>query len=198
VSHLYCLDNLNKESLESFWHSRLLKDYPAQNLEKRQSIIRWLLGEDLEQFDRLTSRQLAIAEQMMDYRYRILQQRYLEVEPNRAYHNLVARLGALMMLYQQIRVWVASSQQRKKTLANLIQAAIEDMLKSDLYVKKQIDWIGKCTRDRDLRDALVLGCLEEYCMRPIRNQPAIADKIRYFLLSQSAHTTPIAIGQNGS
>jgi hypothetical protein len=196
VSNLYCLDNLNKESLESFWHSRLLEDYPAYNLEKRSCIIRWLLGEELAQFDRLTSRQLAIAKQMMDYRYRILQQRYLEVEPDRAYYNLVARLSSLMMLCHQIRERVASSQQRKKTLVNLIQAAIEEMLKSDLYVKGQIDWIGKCTRDRNLRDALVLSCIEEYCLRPIRHQPAIADKIRYFLLSQLANTTPIAIGQN--
>lgn len=197
MSNLYCLDNLNKESLESFWHSRLLEDYPAYNLEKRSCIIRWLLGEELAQFDRLTSRQLAIAEQMMDYRYRILHERYLEVEPNQAYYNLVVRLSALMMLCHQIRAWIASSQQSKKTLANLIQAAIEEMLKSDLYIKGQIDWIGKFTRDRDLRDTLVLGCIEEYCLRPIRHQPAIADKIRYFLLSQRANTTPIAIGQHG-
>ncbi|MCU0538152.1 MAG: hypothetical protein MUD14_30065 [Hydrococcus sp. Prado102] len=197
MSSLYSLDNLNKEALESFWHSRLREDYPDHNLEKRQSIIRWLLGEELERCDRLTSRQLAIAEQIMDYRYRILQQRYLEVESDRAYYNLIARLGSLMMLCHQIRAWVASSQQRKKTLASLIQAAIEEMLKSDLYIKRQIDWIGKSTRDRNLRDALVLCSLEEYCMRPIRSQPAIADKIRYFLLSQYAYTTPIAIGQNG-
>jgi hypothetical protein len=196
VRSLYDLDDLNKAALESLWHSRLLEDYPDRDLEQRSCIIRWLLGEELDRFDKLTYRQLAIAEQMMDYRYRILRERYLEVEPTQAYSNLVARLGSLMMLCQQIRVWVASSHQRKKTLAILIQAAVEEILKTDLYVKGQIDWIGKCTRDRNLRDALVLGCLEEYCMRPIRSQPAIADKIRYFLLSQSTRMTPIAIGQN--
>ncbi len=193
----YSRDNLNKEELELTWHSRLLQDYPEQNSEKRQSIIRWLVGRDLEQFDQLTSRQLAIATKVMEYRYRILHQRYLGVESDRAYGNLINRLGALMMLRRQIRVWATLSQERKKALANFIQAAIEEMLRGDRSLQQQIAWIAQGTPDRFLRNALLLSSIEEYCLRPIRNQPLLVDKLIGVLQSRYLKTFQSVVGHNG-
>jgi hypothetical protein len=183
---------LSKEALELTWHSRLLRDCCEQNLQKRQSIIRWLLGENLERFDRLTPRQLAIAAQVMDYRYQILRQRYLGVEPTQAYCNLINRLGSLMLLCSKIRTWVALSQERKQAILTLIQAATEEMLNSDRALQQQIVWIAQCTQDSHLRNALLLSSLEEYCLRSIRHQPLLAEKIasflqsRYFIVPQGA------------
>jgi hypothetical protein len=186
VKYIYSQDSFSKEELESIWHSRLLKDYSEYNLEKRESIIRWLLGQDLEQLDQLTSRQLAIAAQLMNYRYQILQQRYLEVEPSQAYCNLIARLGSLVMLCRKIRAWVALGEQRKKIFIDLLQATVENILKRDRVLQKQMAWIAQLTGDRNLRDALLLSCLEEYFLRPICYQPLLVEQMISFLQSSSA------------
>ncbi|NJO93831.1 MAG: hypothetical protein HC820_04805 [Hydrococcus sp. RM1_1_31] len=181
MEQLQCQDNFSKEGLELIWHSRLLKDYPDLNGEKRQSIIRWLLGENLDGFDELTPRQLAIAQQMMDYRYRILQQRYLEVEPLQAYGNLINRLGLLVMLCPKIRSWVSLGQKRQKIVANLIRETVEQILKGDRYLQQQMTWIQQFTQDSGLRNALLLSSLEEYCSQSICHKPLLARRIMELL-----------------
>lgn len=169
------------DELEQIWQSRLAKDYPQQDLQTSQSIVCWLLGEDLDRFEEMNSTQLAIAKQAMDYRYRILKQRYLGVKPTQAYRNLINRLGSLMMLRNKIRTWVALSRDRKRAVADVIQEMIQEMLNSDRYIQKQIVWIAQCTRNKSLRDTLLLTSVEEYCLRPVRNQPLLVYRFVNFL-----------------
>ncbi|NEP13576.1 MAG: HetZ-related protein 2 [Symploca sp. SIO2C1] len=167
--------------LEKDWKSRLLSDYPDQSPTTRNSIIRWLLGENLERFDSLTLSELAIAKQAMDYRYRILRQRYLGVGPERAYQNLMTRLISLVTLRNKIRTWIALSRDRQRAVVDVLQEVIQELLNSDRYIQKQITWIAQCTQDSRLRDTLLLTTIEEYCLRPIRNQPLLVYRFVNFL-----------------
>ncbi len=167
--------------LEKDWKSRLLSDYSDQSPTTRNSIIRWLLGENLERFDSLTPSELAIAKQAMDYRYRILRQRYLGVGPERAYQNLITRLISLVTLRNKIRTWIALSRDRQRAIVDVLQEVIQELLNSDRYIQKQITWIAQCTQDSRLRDTLLLTTIEEYCLRPIRNQPLLVYRFVNFL-----------------
>jgi hypothetical protein len=169
------------DELEQEWQLRLANDDPQQSLAANKSIIHWLLGEDLERYDTLTTDQLAIAKQAMDYRYRILRQRYLGVSSERAYRNLTTRLAGLVTLRNKIRTWVSLSRDRQRAVVDVLQEVIQELLNSDRYMQKQIAWIGQCTDDTRLRDALLLTSIEEYCLRPIRNQPLLVYRFVNFL-----------------
>ena len=169
------------DKLEQSWQTRLLSDYPTQSPATSESIIRWLLGENPDRFDTMLPNQLAISNQAMDYRYRILRQRYLGVEPERAYRNLTSRLAGLVTLRNKIRTWVSLSRDRQRAVVDVLQEVIQELLNSDRYIQKQITWIAQCTDDLRLRDALLLTSIEEYCMRPIRNQPLLVYRFVNFL-----------------
>jgi len=167
--------------LEKDWKSRLLSDYPNQSPATRNSIICWLLGENLERFEKMTPSQLAITKQGMDYKYRILRQRYLGVGPEQAYRNLMTRLISLVALRNKIRTWISLSRDRHRAVADVLQEVIQELLNSDRYIQKQITWIAQCTPDLRLRDSLLLTDIEEYCLRPIRNQPLLVYRFVNFL-----------------
>ena len=169
------------DELEQDWQNRLSIDYPEQNPTTSKSIIRWLLGENLERFDTMMPNDLAVASQAMDYRYRILRQRYLGVEPKRAYSNLTTRLAGLVTLRNKIRTWVSLSRDRQRAVVDVLQEVIQELLNSDRYIQKQIVWIAQCTDDMRLRDTLLLTSIEEYCLRPIRNQPLLVYRFVNFL-----------------
>ncbi len=169
------------DELEQDWQNRLSIDYPEQNPTTSKSIIRWLLGENLERFDTMMPNELAVASQAMDYRYRILRQRYLGIEPKRAYSNLTTRLAGLVTLRNKIRTWVSLSRDRQRAVVDVLQEVIQELLNSDRYIQKQIVWIAQCTDDMRLRDTLLLTSIEEYCLRPIRNQPLLVYRFVNFL-----------------
>ena len=169
------------DALEQDWQCRLASDYPDQSHATKQSVIKWLMGEDQERFDTMMPNQLAIVRQAMDYRYRILRQRYLGVEPQRAYRNLTTRLASLVTLRNKIRTWVSLSRDRQRAVVDVLQEIIQELLNSDRYIQKQIAWIAQCTNDIRLRDALLLTTIEEYCLRPIRNQPLLVYRFVNFL-----------------
>ncbi|MDP8962423.1 MAG: HetZ-related protein 2 [Cyanobacteriota bacterium] len=169
------------DELEQDWQNRLSIDYPEQSPTTSKSIIRWLLGENLERFDTMMPHELAVASQAMDYRYRILRQRYLGVEPKRAYSNLTTRLAGLVTLRNKIRTWVSLSRDRQRAVVDVLQEVIQELLNSDRYIQKQIVWIAQCTDDMRLRDTLLLTSIEEYCLRPIRNQPLLVYRFVNFL-----------------
>ncbi|MGD2183860.1 HetZ-related protein 2 [Lusitaniella coriacea] len=167
--------------LETAWRDRLLADFPQQSPETRTSIVRWLLGGDLERFERLNPKQEEIAKQAMEYRYRILRQRYLGTTPTQAYRRLISRLGSLVMLRNKIRTWVALSRDRNRAVADVLQEIVQEMLNSDRYIQSAITWIGQCTQDKQLKNALLLTSIEEYCLRPIRNKPLLVYRFVNFL-----------------
>ena len=168
------------KQLEQIWSSRLL-DHGEQ---ERQSIFLWLIGEESSRLEQLNQRELEIIDQGMDFRYRLLRERYLRVNPTRAYRNLIGRLGSLMMVREKIRTWVALSRDRSRAVADVLQEVIQEMLRSDRYIQQQIGWIAQCTEDKRLRNNLLLASLEEYCLRPIRNQPLLSYRFVNFLRRQ--------------
>ncbi|AFY77196.1 hypothetical protein Ple7327_1849 [Pleurocapsa sp. PCC 7327] len=186
------LMNKVAEELERFWRSRLLKDQPEQTQRERDSIINWLLGEDRAGVEDFSPERLAIARQGMDYRYRILCQRYLNVHPTKAYRNLINRLGSIVMLRNKIRTWVALSRDRQRAVNDVLQEVIQEMLNSDRYIQGQIAWIARCTKNERLRNSLLLTSIEEYCLRPVRNQPLLVYRfVNYLRRTQRGGMTQV-------
>ncbi len=163
------------------WLERLQNDYPDASRTIHDGIVRWSIGENSDRLNQLSDRQLEIVLQSMEFRYSILQQRYLGVAPETAYQNLIRRLGGLVLLRNKIRTWVALSRDRHRTVIDVIQEIVQELLNSDRYLQQQMAWIAQCTRNERLRNALLLASLEEYCLRPIRNQPLLVYRFLNYL-----------------
>ncbi|MEA5533609.1 HetZ-related protein 2 [Crocosphaera sp. XPORK-15E] len=183
--------------LEKTWQTRLEQEETTLTQETRDSIIRWLLGENLTEWDNLASEKRAIAQQGRDYRYRILQQRYLGKSPTLAYRNLMKRLGSVTVLRNKIQTWVSLSRDRQRLVTDVLQEIIQEMLNSDRYIQSQIAWIAECTSDERLRNSLLITTLEEYCLRPVRNQPLLVYRfVNYLRRSQRGGMTQVPQQQN--
>ncbi|NJR51058.1 MAG: HetZ-related protein 2 [Leptolyngbyaceae cyanobacterium CSU_1_3] len=169
------------EQLAQDWYSRLEIECPEQSAANRESIVNWLLGSDRDRFDELDRKDLKISKQAMEYRYRILQQRYLSKGRDSAYRNLIARLGSLVTLRNKIQTWIALSPDRKRSVMDVLQEVIQELLQSDNYMLSQIAYISQCTTEPRLKNALLFASVEEYCLRPIHNQPLIVYRFVNYL-----------------
>jgi hypothetical protein len=153
--------------------------------------VQWLLGEDPDRFEALTPEKLEIIRSAMDYRYRILL-RVIGVPPERAYTNLVRRLSSLVLLRNKIKTWVALSRDRQRTVVDVVQEVVQELCERDRYMQQQIAWIGKSTQTSRVRNALLLATIEEYCLRPVRNQPLLAYRFfNYLRRSQRGGLTQV-------
>jgi hypothetical protein len=180
------------EELVNEWRLRLEAELPEHSAATRESIVRWLIGEDLSRFEGITPSLRQITEQAMDYRYRILRQRYLDVAPEQAYKRLIQRLGSLFLIRNKIRTWIALSRDRQRSVVDVLEEVIQELLQNDTYMQQQILWISKCTRDHRLRNALLLTSTEEYCLRPIRSQPLLSYRfVNYLRRSQRGGMTQV-------
>jgi hypothetical protein len=183
------------DQITSQWISRIASESTGQNIATQTSILDWLLGEDRHRWQTLDLTQLKIAEQAMDYRWRILLQRYLGLPPERAYKNLMQRLGGLAVLRDKIRAWLTLSNDRQRQVVDVLQEVIQEMLQGDRYIQQQIAWIVKCTTNQRLRDVLLFASIEEYCLRPVRNQPLLTHRfVNYLCRSQKGGVTNIPQG----
>jgi hypothetical protein len=91
---------------------------------------------------------------------------------------------------------VALSRDRQRAVVDVLQEVLQELLHSDRYIQRQIRWIAECTKDKRLRDSLLLTAVEEYCLRPIRNQPLIVYRFVNFLRrSQRGGMTHIPEGE---
>lgn len=183
------------DKIATQWEQRIATECSGQNATTQASILNWLLGKDRERLETLDIEQLKIADRAMDYRLRILMQRYLGLAPERAYKNLMQRLGGMAILREKIRAWLSLSTDRQRTVVDVLQEVIQEMLQGDKYIQQQITWIGQCTRNPRLRDTLLFASIEEYCLRPIRNQPLLAHRfINYLRRSQKGGVTNVPQG----
>jgi hypothetical protein len=174
------------------WQLRFQIDYPDGNVATQNSVIGWLVGENSARLDRLNDRQFQVVQQSMEFRYGILRQRYLGVAPETAYQHLIRRLGGLVMLRNKIQTWVSLSRDRRRTVIDVVQEIVQELLKSDRYLQQQMTWIARCTTEPRLRNALILASLEEYCLRPIRNQPLLVYRfVNYLRRSQKGGLTQV-------
>jgi hypothetical protein len=184
------------ESWTNQWRFQLENDYPNSSQDKRESIINWLLGEHFTSLESLPTNQQERIKLGLNFRYQILQQRYLDTPPEKAYRNLMQRLGSLMILRQKVRLWVSTSRDRQRQVVDVLQEVVQEMLNSDRYLQQQIQWISQCTNDRQLSNALLFTTLEEYCLRPIRNQPLLVYRfVNYLRRSQRGGLTQVPAGE---
>ncbi|MGP1387436.1 MAG: HetZ-related protein 2 [Thainema sp.] len=183
---------VSAEDIEKDWHSRIQDDYPALDDATRTSIVKWLLGDDPDRFNAFEEHELDIANRAMDYRYRILQQRYLGVSADQAYCHLIQRLSSLFLIRNKIRTWIALSRDRQRTVRDVLQEVIQEMLLRDKNLREQVAWIRQCTPSSQLRNVLMLASTEEYCLRPIRNQPLLVYRfVNYLRRSQQGGMTQV-------
>jgi hypothetical protein len=183
------------EKIATKWQDRIATECSGQNITTQASILNWLLGENRERLEPLDLEGLKIADRAIDYRLRILVQRYLGLPPERAYKNLMQRLGGLAVLRDKIRAWLTLSGDRQRQVIDVLQEVIQEMLQGDKYIQQQIAWIGQCTRNPRLRDTLLFASIEEYCLRPIRNQPLLAYRfVNYLRRSQKGGVTNVPQG----
>jgi hypothetical protein len=169
------------DELRNQWENRLINDYPTMSVDKRQNIIDWLLGNSPDRFAGLDSRELAIAVKGLEFRYLILQQRYLDVASGIAYKKLMTRLSSLPLVNNKIQIWIDNSRDRAATVIDIIQEVIMEMLKSDRYLLDQLQWLSQSVPNNNLLNNLLLATLEEYCLRIIQNKPLIAHRFINYL-----------------
>ncbi|MEL6458549.1 MAG: HetZ-related protein 2 [Cyanobacteria bacterium J06621_15] len=180
------------EKIKEYWQNRLADECSQHSEATRASITKWLIGSDKERFENLNVKELKIAKQAMEYRYRILCQRYLGLGRERAYRNLITRLGSLATLRSKIQTWISLSRDRQRKVLDVLQEILQELLQSDKYMVSQMACISEFTQDSRLRNALVFASLEEYCMRPIRNQPLLVYRfVNYLKRTQRGGLTQV-------
>lgn len=180
------------EKLTLHWQQRLAAECPEQSQANRESIIFWLLGSDSKRFDLLNPKELDIKKQAMEYRYRILCQRYLGMARERAYRNLITRLGSLATLRNKIQVWISLSRDRQRSVVDVLQEVLQELLQSDNYIQQQMTDIAELTTDARLHNSLLFASIEEYCLRPVRNQPLLAYRfVNYLRRTQRGGLTQV-------
>ncbi|MGC1217934.1 MAG: HetZ-related protein 2 [Phormidesmis sp.] len=179
------------EDMLAYWRERLRLDLPDQSDATREPIVQWLVGE-AERFEPMALKEIRLAKKAMDYRYRIFMSRYWGLSPDRAYKRLLQKLGGLFLIRSKIRVWIALSRDRKRAVKDVLQEVIQEMLQSDRHMRAQTEWIGQCTPRVSLRSLLTLATIEEYCLRPIRNQPLLVYRfVNYLRRSQRGGMTQV-------
>ena len=182
------------QEIEQQWRSQLDLECGEQSTTIKESILRWLLGIDLERFESLEPHQLEIVRSAIAYRYRILKDRYLGIPPERAYSNLIKRLGSVVLLRSKISTGVALSRDRHRAVADVLQEVLQELLQSDRYMQQQLTWIAQCSKDRRLQNALLFAAAEEYCLRPVRNQPLLAYRfVNYLRRTQRGGLTNVPV-----
>ena len=178
-------------SLTEFWETQTASDLPKQSAETHQAIAQWLIGNP-ERFAEMSEADIKLAKKAMDYRYRIFITRYWGLSPERAYKRMLQKLGGLFLIRSKIRTWIALSRDRKRAVKDVLQEVIQEMLQSDRHMREQTLWIKQCTDRASLRNLLTLATIEEYCLRPIRNQPLLVYRfVNYLRRSQRGGMTQV-------
>jgi DNA-directed RNA polymerase specialized sigma24 family protein len=184
------------DKLAEDWLSRLKVDQPSQSDAVYRAIVQWLLGETSEQLQTLSEKDFAIACRAMEYRYRIFLQRYWKVSPDLGYRKLIKRLSSLFLIRNKVSTWIALSRDRHRTVVDVITEVIQEMMRTDRHLRQQFQWISQCTSNPRLRNLMMLASVEEYCLRPIRNQPLITYRfVNYLRRSQKGGMTQVPTGE---
>ena len=189
---------LNNDAIETLmdqfsgqWHTKLVAELPAA-VNHHDAIVKWLVGNDSTRYSDLSNAQLNILKNAMDFRYRILRDRYLNTAPDKSYRNLLQRLSGIFLIRNKIQTWIALSRDRARTVVDVLQEVIQELMQQDAYLQQQTAWIGKCTMDGRLRNALMMATTEEYCLRPVRNQPLLMYRfVNYLKRSQRGGITQV-------
>jgi DNA-binding CsgD family transcriptional regulator len=82
-------------------------------------------------------------------------------------------LGSVVTIRNKIQSWISLSRDRQRTVVDVLQEVLQELLQSDSYIQQQMSQINALTTDKRLRDMLLFASIEEYCLRPVRNQPIL-------------------------
>jgi hypothetical protein len=164
------------EQLRQFWLNKLSESCPSLSYQTKKAIVGWLLGSEINKFENLATKELNIATSSMEYRWKILNQRYLGVSPEKGYYNLIRRLGNLVALRNKIQTWISLSRDRQRKMLDILSEVLQELLLRDVYMQQQMSYIATVAKDSKLNNALLLASLEEYCLRPIQNQYLIVHR----------------------
>ncbi|GBF80410.1 hypothetical protein [Aphanothece sacrum] len=156
------------QDLYKIWYKRLREELPEQVDEKRRGILQWLLNGEIS------------SDEQLEYRYRILRQRYLTVDSRQGYRLLITRLACLMISLSSVRTWMEHSGLSDQDLLRLLQKVIQKLVDQDPHWQKQVKQMAKLTQDGHLRQAFVLASLELYSLHSVNGQPWL-----FYLLRQS-------------
>ncbi len=189
------LDETNTQGridrLTAQWRSRLEAELPKAAIA-HEAIVQWLVGSDRKRYSEASGTHLEVVKNAMDFRYRILKERYLNIPPDRAYRNLIQRLSGIFLIRNKIKTWIALSRDRARSVVDVLQEVIQELMQQDAYLQQQTAWIGQCTTDARLRNALMMATTEEYCLRPVRNQPLLMYRfVNYLKRSQRGGMTQV-------
>jgi hypothetical protein len=178
------------------WSTRLANELADESENSRKSILEWLLGSNPERFDEAEPAKLKILTQALEYRYQILRQRYWQVGPDRAYKNLIKRLSSLVFGAEQSpHVDCPQSRSPSHSHRRAARSDPRNAAKRSLsQVASAMDW--QCSSRPQIRNLLMLATVEEYCLRPIRNQPLLVYRfVNYLRRSQRGGMTNIPSGE---
>jgi hypothetical protein len=104
----------------------------------------------------------------------------------------MSRLASLVTLRNKIQTWISLSRDRQRSVLDVLQEVIQELLQSDNYMQQQMASITQLTGDPRLKDALLFASVEEYCLRPIRNQPLLVYRfVNYLRRTQRGGLTQV-------
>jgi hypothetical protein len=176
--------NWEGRHLAEYWLHRVAKDCPEYSHINRKSIVNWLIGSDLQGFQLMTPEELGLAKLKIENRWQILSQRYLGFEEKESYANLMSRLASAAISSKEVKVWVRKSSDRSLFVLDILHNIVQNMLQTDKYMQLQINYIGKLTQDKNLRNALLLTNLEEYCWRSVNGKSLLSNHFKNYLSSK--------------
>lgn len=165
------------QTLTQEWRSRLDETCSDQPEKVRSSILQWLLGENPERLNQLSPAEQRLVCGGLNYRYRILTERYLRVSPEKAHELLMRRFASLTQIGQKVFALVEQSRDRQRTIMQVVEEVIQEMLENDRHLQNQCQWIHHCTPIPRLRSLLLFTALEEYGLRSVHNLPLILYRI---------------------
>ncbi|ACK65478.1 conserved hypothetical protein [Rippkaea orientalis PCC 8801] len=174
--------NQGIQPLKAVWRKRLVRDLPHCDQQKSESILCWLLSHETE--TNSLSHDLASVNERLNYRYRILRQRYLYVDSHQAYGHLISRLGSVLVGIASVQRWMKQRFNSQHETLRLIQIVVQELLDNDVNLQKRIKPISRYTTDPSLHKALVFATVEEYCLQKVHNQPLLIHRLRQYLQSQ--------------
>lgn len=172
------------DKLREFWLNELAQSFPQASENTRAVIVEWLLGNDPKQFEVIPLQDWETAIPAMEYRWKILRQRYLEVSPETAYRNLMIHLGSLIISRHKIQVWISQHRDSQGTVLNLLESVLQELLQNDNYIQEQMTYIATLTNNKQLKNTLLFASLEEYCLRPINKQPYLLYLCIHYLVGK--------------
>lgn len=173
------------QQLKSLWQTRVALSIAPKS--HQNSIFRWLWEQEAKSIHEIPESDLTTVTERLEYRYHVLRQRYLNVQSRQGYRRLIQRLGMVILQHPAIARTIEEHPYYKKSLLSLIPQILQTMMQKDPEVQQIIAWIGQCTSDTHLREALVLASLEDYCCQCINHQPLLVERLLNTFCDRNVH-----------